>query len=605
MHLRNWFRALVAGVLLSAVLLAGFNVAVDPFGLFGDKFLSWWAYDMMQNPLTAMIGWLDSHHADYDSYIVGSSKSSSFPTELLNQYYGGAKFYSVSGDDFHDAETVVSRYGAKNIVVNTGVAELLKYDYEGDGAKGSLHAETDLSNEALLCAKYLFASPDHALQKLRSYWSSNAPMDPNEVFDAYTGVYDRPLLDVEPVGSLSDYLKRHPSFSERNAPYAGPGAVDKCVAAVARMRETCHAAGATFTLAVSPMYVSELDLYPAGVLADLFRKLSSVTDFWDFSGCHSVAYEPRYFYDTLNCRNAVGAMALAGMFGDQSVYVPNDFGVHVTNENVEARLECYVQSAPEALDDDRRVPILMYHNISDDQHNAFTVSTETFRTQIEALKKAGYETIPFARLIQYVELGTPLPEKPVMITFDDGYESVVKIAAPILAQYGMCAAVGVIGVSVGKTTYKDSDVPITPHFSFEEASPWVKTGVLEVLSHSFDMHNSRELDLEHYREGILPMAGESEDKYASVFRADLEASCTGITKALGTPVTVYTYPFGLHTELSEVLLSGTGIKVTLTSEAGRNTVVKGLPQSLRCLKRWSVEEDTSPSRLIELFESPQ
>lgn len=607
MPLKQWLCVFLVTSLLCTGLLAGFNALVDPFGLFGDKLFGWWAYGMTQNPRTAKIGWVDKYHDNYDSYIVGCSKTSSFPTELLNLYFGGARFYNMTmyGGDLYDAEMTVKyllgHYGAKNIVVNMGLEELARFNYEYDGIKGNLHAKVDGSSLPLFYARYLFANPGYAVQKLTGYWTSGYLVDANKVFTAETGAYDKCVRDTEPIGSLEDYLDKYPVFNERNSPYSALPDVDACVAAIASMKEACETAGATLTLIVSPLSATELDLYPSGDLMDFFRKLSSVTDYWDFSGYHSVALEPRYFYDVYHHRNAVGAMALARMFGDDGVYVPEDFGVHVSKGNIEARLEGYARASPEPLDCDQQVPILLYHDISD-APGSYSVSAEAFRAQLQALKKAGYETVSFPGLIGFVEHGTPLPKKPLVITFDDGYENNITIAAPILAEYGMCAAINVIGVSVGKDTYKDSAQPIIPHFSFEEADPGVRAGVLDIQSHSFDMHNSPELDRERYRRGVLRIAGEDEMEYIAAFRADLEASRSAIERALGTTVTTYAYPFGLHTYFTEVLLSEMGIKVSLTVEEGMNTLVKGLPQSLLCLKRCSVGEDLSPEELVQYLE---
>jgi peptidoglycan/xylan/chitin deacetylase (PgdA/CDA1 family) len=295
-------------------------------------------------------------------------------------------------------------------------------------------------------------------------------------------------------------------------------------------------------------------------------------------------------------------MALAKMFDDDTVYIPPDFGSYVTARNVESRLEDYFETPAAVLDKERPVPILMYHNLTEGEPGDFCVTAQTFEAQVKALSQAGYETIPFARLIDFVEKGTDLPEKSIIITFDDGYRDSARLAAPILEKYNMCAAINVIGVSVGKDTYKDTGQPITPHFSFDEIAPWVEKGVLEIQSHSYDMHNSKELDPEDYRRGVYQKPGESEEEYIAKFRADVEASRSAIEDALGTRVTVYTYPFGYYTQLSEVLLSEMGIKVTLTVEQGINVIVKGLPQSLRALKRCTVGEDMSPVELLDYLE---
>lgn len=139
------------------------------------------------------------------------------------------------------------------------------------------------------------------------------------------------------------------------------------------------------------MFRSELDTFPQDCLEDFYRKVAAVTDFWDFSGYHSIASEPRYFYDIYHHRNAVGVMALARMSGDTSVYVPKDFGLYVTKENIETRLEQYFQG-PAASDtnrNDRKVPVLMYHSISDGEPKDFRVSAKTFDSRPQSPERRG------------------------------------------------------------------------------------------------------------------------------------------------------------------------------------------------------------------------
>lgn len=609
MSLGKYLCILIAAMLLCTVSLAAFNAVIDPFGLFGDKLLNWWSYNMTQNPRTAKISWLDRCREDYDAYIIGCSKTGSLPVELLNKHYG-ARFFNMTmyGGDLHSgdlyniemtARYLLSKHGAKHIVVSIGFAELLAYSDEGSVP----HARVDGTNLTKFYAGYLLANPRYALEKLAAYRKASH-LNPNRIFDVATGAYDNAIRDTEPIGALDEYLQKHPSFTWELKKHSALPAVDACVESIARIKDMCCEAGSTFTFMISPMFRSELDTFPQDCLEDFYRKVAAVTDFWDFSGYHSVASEPRYFYDIYHHRNAVGVMALARMSGDTSVYVPKDFGLYVTKENIETRLEQYFQGpAAYTKRNDRKVPVLMYHSISDGEPKDFRVSAKTFDSQLKALKDAGYETITFARLIDFVERGTPLPEKPLIITFDDGYANVVTIAAPLLARHSMCAAANVIGVSVGKDTYKDTGRPITPHFSLEDAAPWVKAGVLEIQSHSFDMHRIKELDTTDYREGVYPKPGESEEQYIAAFRADVQASCKLIEDALGTPVLAYTYPYGLYTDLTEVLLWEMGIKTTVSVVGGVNTVIRGLPQSLRALKRCGVGEHTSPAELVRYLDT--
>jgi peptidoglycan/xylan/chitin deacetylase (PgdA/CDA1 family) len=212
---------------------------------------------------------------------------------------------------------------------------------------------------------------------------------------------------------------------------------------------------------------------------------------------------------------------------------------------------------------------------------------------MEDLSDAGYSAVFFEDAEEYVLRGKALPEKPVLITFDDGYRSNILAGKEILAEAGMKATVNVIGVSVGKDVYKDTDKEIIPHFSYAEARAAFSEGLMDFQSHSYAMHDSKELEpAASYREGVLPKKGEGERAYIEAFRADVIKSKQEMEKAVGNRVSVYAYPLGFYSDLTESLLMDMGFSVTLTIESGANTLVKGLPQSLLAMRRINVTMDS-------------
>ena len=249
-----------------------------------------------------------------------------------------------------------------------------------------------------------------------------------------------------------------------------------------------------------------------------------------------------------------------------------------------------------------RVPILMYHNLADEGEPGSTISAEAFEGQMRALRDAGYTAITFSDLEAYVSSGAPLPEKTVIITFDDGYQSVYDVAFPILKKYSMKATVSVIGVFYGESTYKGKYfLPITPHFGDKESMEMVESGIISIQSHSYDMHHYIPYEPDEPRVGILRRSGESREEYIAAFKEDFGLAADQIENAVGIRPFVYSYPFGRATMLSERLLREMGVKVTLTTSARINTVVKGVPSSLFRLGRLNVPGDMSPAELLDLI----
>jgi len=103
------------------------------------------------------------------------------------------------------------------------------------------------------------------------------------------------------------------------------------------------------------------------------------------------------------------------------------------------------------------VPILMYHHIgiapptADATHKSLTVSPADFEQQVQWLYQNGYQSISLEDLNLYAAGKFALPKKPVIFTFDDGYEDVFTNAVPILKQYGYSGAFGIITQFVGQT----------------------------------------------------------------------------------------------------------------------------------------------------------
>ena len=249
-----------------------------------------------------------------------------------------------------------------------------------------------------------------------------------------------------------------------------------------------------------------------------------------------------------------------------------------------------------------RVPILMYHHLSETGDPGSTISAEAFESHIEALSGAGYEAVSFEELLDYVNNGAPLPKRPVIITFDDGYMSVYETAFPILKKYNMKATSFIIGILHGESVYKGRDyLPITPHFGDTEAREMAASGIFSIQSHSYDMHHYIPYEAGSPRVGILRKDDESEDEYLEAFIEDYTLSANQIANAVGLRPFAYSYPFGRSTQTAENILKDLGVTVTLTIVAKHNTVVKNSPDSLFSLGRFNVPGDMTAQELLAMI----
>ncbi len=249
-----------------------------------------------------------------------------------------------------------------------------------------------------------------------------------------------------------------------------------------------------------------------------------------------------------------------------------------------------------------KVPVLLYHHMDDTGEGDATIKTETFYSHLDALQAAGYESVSLNELSAFARGEGALPEKCVLICFDDGYMSTYKLAYPRLRALGMNAAVFVIGVSVGKDTYKDTGMPMIPKFGWDEAREMTASGLIEIQSHTYDMHQAELYDGPGCRESARRLEGETEEEYEKAFLSDLERSVTEIERNTGGRVIALSYPHGLAEENTDALARSAGIELTFTTVPESNTVKRGDTLCLYSLSRYSIDDITA-QELLALLET--
>lgn len=99
------------------------------------------------------------------------------------------------------------------------------------------------------------------------------------------------------------------------------------------------------------------------------------------------------------------------------------------------------------------IPVLLYHHVSEDKRDLprLTVTPAEFERQMALLKNAGFQTIPPQQFLAYMrQESVTLPKKPILITFDDGYEDNYTNAFPILKQFDFSAVIFMVGVNLDR-----------------------------------------------------------------------------------------------------------------------------------------------------------
>lgn len=414
------------------------------------------------------------------------------------------------------------------------------------------------------------------------FFSGNTAQSAFPVQNLADGSVFRGINDVMRIGDAALYENKYAYRFAAKQPTEGVPSSERVLTLHDKMRRVCEQKNIRLVTVLSPVYVPEMTEALAACYGTVRKALGNTADFYDYSTLPFCA-DKRFFYNKNEFRTCLGNRILADIFaGEKSGFSLTDAPKETT------------------------FPILLYHHVTNERgYGDSVISASRLEEHLRALADAGYTAVSLSEAEAFVRNGTPLPEKPICITFDDGYESNAVLALPLLEKYKMKAAFFYIGWAVGKDSYKDTGKPMFEHFDFDTARKMQASGLAEFGSHTYDMHQSDTLEEVHTaRFAVKPLQHELPSAFIRAVKNDCRRFNAAFEATFGEPVRYLSYPHGIYSPLSESILTGEGITVTLSTESGgRNVLVEGLPQSLRALYRFTVSEDMTGSDLLKLIDT--
>lgn len=168
----------------------------------------------------------------------------------------------------------------------------------------------------------------------------------------------------------------------------------------------------------------------------------------------------------------------------------------------------------------KQVPVLCYHRIENGRADEYTVSPEAFAAQMQILKDSGYQTISGDQLHDYLLYNKELPEKPVVITFDDTRLEQFTIGKTEMEKRGFKGLYFIMTISIGKKNYMTK----------EQIAQLAADGH-DVGLHTWDHHMVTKYTPEDWVKQI----------------AEPQKLVAGIT---GKPCDYFAYPFGINDHTS-------------------------------------------------------
>ena len=205
-----------------------------------------------------------------------------------------------------------------------------------------------------------------------------------------------------------------------------------------------------------------------------------------------------------------------------------------------------------------QVAVLMYHHVHDTDQSSSTITSRLFRDQLTYLQKQGFHFISLREFQSFHE-GGAVPDKAVLVTFDDGYESFYQYAYPILKELDIPAVNFVVTKELA-----DPKAASIPALSAEEIREMLghKQGMFDFQCHSDNLHYKDE-----DRAALTnPLGTEGGVSYAERILSDTKACARKLDELYGKDraTFAYAYPFGIYTKASEELITEGGIRYAFT-----------------------------------------
>ncbi len=246
-------------------------------------------------------------------------------------------------------------------------------------------------------------------------------------------------------------------------------------------------------------------------------------------------------------------------------------GVGTLITNVAPQLLAYLNATPFPNINQRarlaRVPVMMYHDILPEKKVFFDVTPDEFEAHLQLIQKKGLTPISMDQLVTHLRTGLPLPEKPIVLTFDDGYAGHYSYVYPLLKKYGYPALFAIYTAKVGKHMGRSS-------LTWEQLREMAKDPLITISSHSVN-HK--------------PMAGMSADQ----LRIETQESKRILESELGIPIRYFTYPEGRYDAQAIDAVEQAGYNAALTMDDNDERLA-GQSESLMAIGR------IGQSRLAEM-----
>lgn len=334
---KKWVLKFIKYALSVIIFVSAFNFIVNPYKIFSHPFDLFWK--VKTNILSdRMSKFYEEKHSNPSTILMGTSRSGFFTEQQLHPYVQAPIYnYSMAGSSV-DEQAAYLRYVLEHQHPKTIIWSLDFFTFNPtktiNPAFDINRLQTPIFLNDYYVSLYSFKTLSRSFKTLKKNLLSK--IDPLPYGQPYTPQQ----VDFNIKYVLHQYASEK-SFLNSSL-FKEPHSIDPKLALVKQTLDLCHQYNVECILYTSPVFSQHIDMIYAMGLGNTFeywkKSLAHIAPYTDFCTTNSITTNAMNFTDSSHIVSDFGTLVFAKLFHDQNVYVPNDFGIQITPENINHHL---------------------------------------------------------------------------------------------------------------------------------------------------------------------------------------------------------------------------------------------------------------------------
>lgn len=324
------------------------NYVLNPYEIFTHSLTP---QSIFHNQRYEKIKYLQAHHEQFDSYLIGDSRVGLIKPELIESYLPNTRFYNMWVSSANPLDLLIfinyileNNYKVKYLLIQIGLDygfNTIDYRVMMDTQR-HWHYDVTHTSSFEFYQKYLFSFLFQGNYEKLKFLLTETELPQFE--DIYTGVWGYTIRERQRIANPEQYAQNEPSFSApqiKQQTIMSKKSLLLLKESLKGINTQCKTHGITCIIYSAPLHHTKINHFSPELRDFILRLLSDEFSdgFWHFAYFNSITTNNYNYYEDIHHIPSIDEMVLDRIFNKQTDSLPQDFGIFITKENIEQSLE--------------------------------------------------------------------------------------------------------------------------------------------------------------------------------------------------------------------------------------------------------------------------